>query len=33
MCRRIETKSFPHENEKEVSDWLVSLFREKVRKN
>ena len=29
--RRIETKDFSHKNEKEASDWLVNLFREKVK--
>ena len=31
ICRRIEIKDFSHENEKETSDWLVNLFREKVK--
>ena len=30
MCRRIETNDFSRDNEKEVSDWLVKLFREKL---
>lgn len=31
LARRIEIKDFSRENEKKASDWLVNLFREKVK--